>query len=190
MQAGRVLISIAIALVIAEAPSDVLAQHSRRGGGVRVGSWNVKVAPWVDRSAHFEGYVHRALGNDLALENSVGVWRAVVNETRAYIVPLMTSLRYYPLSAQERRMEPFVTGGVGIAFGIQDVPDNAVGGTGSTIVTGIGVRAGLGVEVLVARGFGIGTSGKYQWVHFGDEVGTMETFAGVGWEGAVFYRFP
>lgn len=190
MQAGRVLKFVAIAMLVVGAPADAHAQHSRRGGGLRVGSWNVKVAPWMDRSAHAEGHIQRGLGDDLALENSIGVWRVVVNQTKAYIVPLLTSLTYYPLSAQERRIEPFVTAGVGVAFGIQDEPDSAIGATGTTIVTGIGARAGLGIEVHVVRGFGIGAGGKYQWVHFGDEVGTMETFAGVGWEGSVFYRFP
>jgi hypothetical protein len=176
-------------LLFAVVPSALHAQV-RRGGGLRVGAWNVDVEPWVTRSPHFELYLDRGLDDDLALENSVGVWRAVVNQTKAYIVPLMTSLKFYPLTEPEDRFEPYVMGGLGFAFGVQDEDENAIGGANSTLVTGIGVRAGVGVEVRVVGGFGIAAHGKYQWIHFGEEVGTMETFAGVGLEGVVTYRVP
>jgi hypothetical protein len=185
----RVLMLIALTTQAGAVSASLHAQHPRRGGGVRVGIWNVDVDPWVTRSVHVEGYVQRGLENDLALENSIGVWRAIVNQTKAYVVPLLTSLKYYPVSEPDHRFEPYVSGGLGVAFGIQDEPDNAIGGTGTTIVTGVAVRAGAGVEVQLFRGLGLAGHAKYQWAHFGDEVGTMETFAGVGVEGAVIYRF-
>lgn len=182
------LIVVLPALIVGLASSPAHAQE-RRGGGVRVGAWNVDVEPWMDRSPHFEGYIQRGLADDLALENSIGVWRAVVNQTKAYVVPLMTSLKFYPVTDPERhRFEPYVVGGLGFAFGVQDQDETAVGGDNSTLVTGIGFRVGIGVEVRVINGFGLAASGKYQWIHFGEEVGTMETFHGVGVEGAVFYR--
>jgi hypothetical protein len=189
MRVVRGLMLIALTVLSLPTPAQLHGQQARRGGGLRVGAWNVDVDPWVERSADFDAFYQRALGDDLALENSLSGWRAVVNQTRAYIVPLLTSLKYYPVSSPADRVEPYVMGGVGIAFGIQDEPDNAIGGTGSTIVTGVALRTGLGVEVRVFRGLGVAASGKYQWVHFGDDVGTMQTFAGVGWAGAVVYRF-
>lgn len=188
MQAARLLTLVVALALFATAPAELCAQQGRRGGGLRVGVWNVDVAAWVTRSPVFEVYLQRGLNNDLALENSLGVWRAEVNRTKAYIVPLMTSIKFYPLSDNQNRIEPFVLGGLGFAFGIQDQDDSAIGGANSTLVTGVGLRAGAGVEVHVVRGLGISASGKYQWIHFGEEVGTMETFAGVGLEGAIVYR--
>ena len=189
MQVVRGLMLLVITVLSMPAPAQLHGQQARRAGGLRVGAWNVDVAPWVERSADFDAFFQRTLGSDLALENSLSGWRALVNQTRAYIVPLLTSLKYYPVTSPADRLEPYVSGGVGIAFGIQDQPDNAIGGTGSTIATGVAIRTGLGVEVQVFRGLGVAAGGKYQWVHFGEDVGTMQTFAGVGWAGAVVYRF-
>jgi hypothetical protein len=177
-------------MLFAALPPEAHALQVRRGGGLRVGVWDVDVAPTVTRSPHIELYLDRGLEEDLALENSIGVWRAVVNQTKAYILPLMTSLKYYPLTEFDDRVEPFVLGGLGFAFGLQDEDENAVGGANSTLVTGIGVRAGVGIELRLLGGFGLAAQGKYQWIHFGEEVGTMETFSGVGFEGAVTYRVP
>ncbi len=185
----RKLVALVALILLAPAALHAQSAPGRRGGGVRVGAWNVDVAPWVTRSPQLEAYIQRDLDRDLALENSVGVWRAVVNETRAYIVPLLASLKYYPMTEPDQRIEPFLLGGVGFAFGIQDETDNAVGGGAATIVSGIAFRGAVGVELRVLRGFGVAASGKYQWVHFGEDVGTMETFGGVGFEGALTYRF-
>jgi hypothetical protein len=183
------LLMVVVLVVMASSPLHAQGTAGRRGMGFRVGAWNVDVDPWITRSAQFEAFVQRDLGQDLALETSISAWRAVVNQTRAYIVPILTSVKYYPFTLPDQRVEPYLIGGLGFAFGIQDPDDNAIGGGTTTIASGIGFRAALGVEMRVVGGLGLGASGKYQWVHFGDEVGTMETFGGVGFEGAITYRF-
>ena len=56
------------------------AELARRGGGIRVGTWDVR-GPTVPEGGSesntpaFEGYVRKGLDAHLALENSVGFWR-------------------------------------------------------------------------------------------------------------------
>ena len=81
----------------------------------------------VTRSPQFEGYYQRGLGRHLALENSFAVWRIKTSptppapespriETRTYIAPLLTSLKFYPFTGPGGGFEPFVLGGLGFAF--------------------------------------------------------------------------
>jgi opacity protein-like surface antigen len=178
------------------------ARLARRGAGVRLGFWEVDVATAANPSTspHFEGYFQRGMDQHLALENSVGVWwvnttdttalpGSAIVETQAWIVPLLTSLKFYPLTRIGARIEPYVLAGLGFAFGVEERSENAIGGGGTTIVTGFGFRAGLGVEVKLVGAFGLSAAGKYQWMHYGEELVGMETFRGVGADGGITYRF-
>ena len=178
-----------------------LAQ-TRRGIGVRAGVWDVDVAlvDEVKRSPQFEGYYQRGLGPELALENSFGVWRVKTGvdqaapdappiETRTYIAPLLTSLKYYPVTRPGAVLEPYLLAGVGFAFGIEDESELAIGGGGTTVATGLALRAAIGIDLALGGALGIAAAGKYQWVYFGEElINAKHTFSGVGVEGAVTYR--
>ena len=179
-----------------------MARQTRRGVGLRAGIWSVDVATTDDvtRSPQFEGYYQRGLGRHLALENSFAVWRIKTSptppapespriETRTYIAPLLTSLKFYPFTGPGAGFEPFVLGGLGFAFGVEDESESAVGGGGTTVVTGVALRAAIGVEMTIGGPLGVAAAGKFQWVYFGEELISTNTFSGVGVEGAVTYRF-
>jgi hypothetical protein len=178
------------------------AEFIRRGAGVRVGFWHVEVAAGSEtsRAPQFDLYLQRGLASHLAMENSLSVWWATSRSTQAlpdapevttrtYVVPLIAALKLYPLTSEDQRFEPFVLAGAGIAFGIEDQSESAIGGGGTTIVTGLGVRAGLGAELRLTTRLGFSASGTYQWMHFGEELGTTETYTGVGAAGGIIYRF-
>jgi outer membrane protein W len=169
---------------------------------MRGGTWDVDVSAATNpsQSPYFEGYFQRGVDDHLALENSVGVWRMTTSEpgpvvgspdveTKTWVVPLLTSLKFYPVTSGDTRLEPYVVAGLGFAFGIEEVGENATGGGGSTIVTGFGFRGGIGVEVKIAGAFGLSAAGKYQWMHYGEELAGIETFRGVGADGGITYRF-
>ncbi|MGQ0816235.1 MAG: outer membrane protein [Gemmatimonadota bacterium] len=177
------------------------ARLARRGAGIRVGVWAVE-RPAGDttstRSPLFEGYFQRGLDRHLALESSAAVWRRTTTarqtfggdvETRTYVVPLFTALKLYPFTTPDNALEHFVTAGVGFALGIDDVGENAIGGGGTSIVTGFGFKGGAGIEYHIGSALGLQASGRYQWIRYGDELAGVSTFKGIGYEGGITYRF-
>ena len=181
-----------------ESGLDEAARLARRGAGLRLGAWAARMSvPDARRSVSVEGYFQRGLDERLALENSVGVWsvKTIATqvtgdvETRSYVVPALTSLKFYPLTDVTDRLEPFVIGGAGFALGVEDEDELAVGGGGISLLTGFGFRGGAGVEVMIGRSVGISAAAKYQWIRFGEPLGTEQTFHGFGFEGGLTYRF-
>lgn len=174
---------------------------ARRGIGIRLADWNVPVVSIDDPVAtvHADVFLERKLDTNLAIENSVGLWRIITNERQAlppstpvkiksYIVPLLTSLKLYPLG-EPGRIAPYIAGGVGLAFGIEHEGDNAIRGGGTYVITGFGVRGSAGVEIRITDAFFVSGSGRYQWLHFAEAVGGATTYRGAGAEGGVAYRF-
>jgi hypothetical protein len=189
-----------------ESVAEQEARLARRGAGIRVGTWDVR-HPQSDTSElssslHFEAYYQRGLDSHVALENSVAVWRRVTQElqalpsggdrlveTRSYIVPVFTSMKFYPVTEPPDFIEPFLVAGVGFVLGIVRVAENAIGGGGTSIATGFGVRTGLGVEIHLTKAFGIVAGGRYQWMRFSDDLGSQDAFTGPGVDGGLTYRF-
>lgn len=175
---------------------------ARRAAGVRVGVWQVSGAEGdttFKRSPRLEVYFQRGLDEHIAIESSAGVWwgsttevQGLTNEveTRTYVLPLMTALKLYPLTTRRSRIEPYVLGGIGFALGIADEGANAIGGGGTSIATGFGFKGGTGIEYHVGTVFGIAAGARYEWVRYGEQLLGISTFKGVGFEGAITYRFP
>lgn len=187
-----------------ETDGERAARLARRGAGIRAGAWFVDVdSPGdVSKSPAFEGYFQRGLDQHLTLENSVSVWWAHTTseqslplggsqtvETRSFVIPLLTSLKLFPFTDVSSRFEPFLLAGVGFALGIEDQSENAIGGSGTSLVTGFGFRSGAGIELHVSYALGLAAGVKYQWIHFGEEMGGKETYNGLGVEGGITYRF-
>ena len=188
-----------------EAAADRAAREARRGAGVRVGVWDVedpaRVNARFSSSPLFEFYLQRGLDEHLVLENSGGVWRRITHErqqlpigsdtveTKAYIIPLLTSLKLYPLTSPSNTLEPYIMGGLGLALGIEEESPNAIGGGGTSVVTGFGIRAAAGLELHIGSTFGASAAGRYQWMKMSGDLGLENTFKGVGLEGGLTFRF-
>ena len=187
--------------------SSALAQADpapRRGAGVRVGIWDVQnpdaELTTYASSPHIEGYFQRGLDDRLALESTAGVWRRTartiqpltgnVIEIRTYVIPLFTSLKIFPVTAAGDVLEPFLLFGGGFALGIDDVSDNAIGGGGTSIATGFGIKGGAGLEYHFNEVLGVIAGARYQLIDYGDELGGAQMFKGLGFEGGITYRFP
>lgn len=182
------------------------ARLARRGVGLRVGTWDIDVSQSdtteLSSSLQYELFYQRGLGDHLAIENSVAVWRRVteevqtlplggdrVVEVKSHIVPLLTSLKFYPVTKPANLFEPYLATGVGIALGIVTEAENAIGGGGTTITTGFALRAGVGLDVHLTNTLGILAAGRYQWSRFSDDLGSQNVFNGAGFDGGVTYRF-
>jgi hypothetical protein len=190
------------------------ARLARRGGGVRVGAWDVRAlaAPAdakVSATPVLEGYVRRGLDLHLALENSVGVWRRTQSVTQtttgplggstqststveSYVIPQFTSIVLFPLTRPEQRVEPFVKAGAGFALGVDDRSGDSgslFGSSGTSLVPGYGVNGGVGVELRLSSALGLAAAGRYQWIRFLQDFSGRRTFEGFGAEVGLTYRF-
>jgi hypothetical protein len=187
------------------------ARLARRGGGLRVGTWDVRglstaSGASVSRTPAFEGYVRRGLDLHLAVEHSVGVWRRTqrVTETsgplgtqststlESYIIPQFTSLVFFPMTRPGHRIEPYVKAGAGFALGVDDRSGDGGGlfaASGTSLVPGYGVTGGTGLEVRLSSALGLTAAGRYQWVRFFQELSGRRTYEGFGAEAGVTYRF-
>lgn len=189
------------------------AQLARRGGGVRIGFWNVRELAGASEGTEsetpaFEGYVRKGLDAHLALEHSVGFWRhrQVVTTTGgplggtttsridAYVVPQQTSIVFFPLTRPSQRIEPFLRGGLGFTLGVEDRKGDggslfSAGGDGLSMVIGLGATAGGGVEWRLGEALGISTSARYQYIRFLEELAGKETYQGLGADVGLTYRF-
>jgi hypothetical protein len=185
----------------AQSNTDTDADSLARGGaGLRVGSWDVEppALPATTRNLpQIEIYFERGLDEHIALESSVGAWRRTATrteltgnqvETHTYVFPLFTALKIFPATTLDHTVEPFFSGGIGFALGLDDVGTNAIGGGGTTIVTGFGFRGSFGLDLHITRTLGVQASGRYQWIQFGEALGGGEQFKGFGFEGGITYR--
>lgn len=174
---------------------------ARRAAGMRAGVWQVSGAEGdttFKGSPRLEVYFQRGLAEHIAVESSASVWwgsttevQSLGNEveTRTYVLPLMTGLKLYPLTTRRSKLEPYLLGAIGFALGIADEGTNAIGGGGTSIATGFGFKAGTGIEYHVGTVFGVAAGARYEWVRYGEELLGINTFKGVGFEGAITYRF-
>lgn len=177
------------------------AQIARRGAGLRIGMWALdtddedEAVADADEWPYLEGYFQRGLDRHLAIESTLGLQRRTIQEesggiigepttteVTAYVVPLLTAIKLYPLTGPEDRVEPYVAAGGGFAFGIED-------GEGTGIQTGFGLKGEAGLEVRFSQAFGLGLRGGYQWIRFGDEIGGLDTYKGFGGGIGLTYRF-
>ena len=188
------------------------ARLARRGAGVQVGVWQVRGLQQPSGVTHsetplVEGYFRKGLDRHLALETTVSFWRRTQvarqgggllgGETEerisSYIIPQLTSLKFYPLTTPAQRAEPYLVGGAGFALGIDDRESTAGGvfGTdgGTAMTAGFGLKGGAGVEWRVSRAFGLSAGARYQWFRFLQELGGERTFGGFGVDGGLTYRF-
>jgi hypothetical protein len=186
----------------AQSNTDTDADPLARGGvGLRVGLWDVEPpslpATTFKNLPQLEVFFERGLDEHIALESSVGAWRRTATrteltgnqvETHTYVFPLFTALKIYPATTLDHTIEPFFSGGIGFALGLDDVGTNAIGGGGTTIVTGFGFHGGVGLDLHITRALGMQAAARYQWIQYGEALGGGEQFKGFGVEGGITYR--
>jgi opacity protein-like surface antigen len=212
--AAVLAVAIAGAAPIASAQQESELERSarlqRRGAGLRAGAWAVQDLSAVSgardsRSPAFEGYFEKGLDLHLAWENTLGVWRRTQSveqsgtlgssseRVASYIVPMFTALKLYPLTRPEHSFEPYLNAGLGLAVAVEDRETSSGGlfggASGTGLVTGFGLKAGVGFDWRFTPAFGVTVGGRYQWVKFTQEVSGDRTFRGFGADAGLIYRF-
>jgi hypothetical protein len=184
-------------------------KRMRQGAGLEVGGWmvsNLQNPSGASSSSlpAFEGYWQKGLDRHLALETSISLWNRrqtsgsgpTAESVSSFVLPLLTTIKLFPFTGPEERLEPFAMGGAGLAIGVEKqntVSGGLLGGgsasSGINLVAGVGLRGGLGVEYHFSRAFGLSLSGIYQWVVFTQDVGGQGDYKGFGIYGGLTYRF-
>ncbi len=182
------------------------ARRARQGAGLRVGTWSTTGLPETSGHSYgtwpmFEGYFQKGLDQHLVLETSVGLWRRVQTPSgstgdliRAYVVPQLTQLKFYPATTPDQAFEPFVSAGVGLTIGIdnREAVGGGVlggGGSGTQLQAGIGLKGSGGVEYRLGRLFGVAGYVGYQYVYFLESFAGTQSYKGFVAGGGLTYRY-
>lgn len=181
-------------------------QRGRNGAGLLVSSWRPDEPAGFSNSSGVEvqGYLQRGLDLHLAWENTLGYWQRksswtdtqpIVGTTthtlQTHLVPTLTALRLYPFDLPSSHIEPFVSAGMGPVLGIQQ--QTTSGGLSpadaTTMNVGLGVRAGVGVDVRANEAFGFTAGGHFESASFGNDMSGDKLFQGWGMDVGLSYRF-
>lgn len=201
-----VLLLVPFALEAQErAEVETAAERARRGAGLRVGGWLTSGLGTVDgarysTTPHFEGWFQRGLDRHIAIESTVSVWRREQereNERAStYVVPIFTSVKFFPGRGPDERLQPYMLGGGGLGLGIDDRENTGGGllglggGGGTSISTGFGFKGGAGLDLWLGSALGMTLGGRYQWLRFLDgSPGGERTYKGTVIDLGVTYRF-
>jgi opacity protein-like surface antigen len=188
------------------------AQLARSAAGIRVGPWLVSGLRETEGASSstwplLEGYFQRGIDMHIVIESAVGVWRrreqvettggplggSDTQTVTSWVVPLLTAVKFYPATRPGDGVEPYALVGVGFALGVEDRQGSGGGlfggGSGTSMLTGFGAKAGAGADVRLSQAFGLSAGVLYQWLRFGDALAGNDTYAGPGFTGGVTYRF-
>jgi hypothetical protein len=194
-----------------ESESGSRARLARRTAGLTLGPWELRgarPASGVDVSTMpmISGFMRRGLDARLALENGIGVWRRVQSvpptggiggtpgeEVQSWVIAQTTAIRFYPGTDAGAKVEPWVLGGAGFSFGIDD-RDTQGGGllggsTGLVMVPGFSLQGGTGVEWWFSDALAMNVSARFQWTRFFQEFGGERTYQGPAYELGMTYKF-
>lgn len=212
--AGGAILALALLLVGSAVPAraqeaggtesvEEAAKQKRKAAGLRAGTWLVTDLPEPDGASistrpAFRGYFQNGLDLHLAVENSIGYWGRTVEEsngtTRVHLIPQFTSLKVYP-TRPEAPVQPYLGAGAGFAIGVEDVEGSGglagfLGGSGTRMVPGFGLRGTAGLEFPLGSAFGLAVEGEYRWMDFfNDDLGGKESYGGFGLGAGLVYRF-
>ena len=181
-------------------------QRERNGGGVQISTWQPKDQAGVKNTgmAAFQGWFEKGLDLHLAWENTIGYWHRTStwsdvdftgttnHELQTHLVPTLTALRLYPFTTPTDRVEPYLSAGAGVVLGFEQ--DKVTGTFVSAnpsyqMHTGLGLRAGAGLDLKASDVFGVMVGGHFESASFGEEKPGERLYKGFGFDAGLTYRF-
>jgi hypothetical protein len=197
----------------AESEAESRARLARRAAGLTVGHWDLRgvdVPSGVDVSTMpmLYGFMRKGLDARLSLENGVGVWRRVqkspatggiggtpAEEVQSWVIAQTTAVRFFPATDAGAAFEPWVLGGAGFSFGLDDrdtegggVLGGTTGGSGLEIVPGFSLQGGAGAEWWFSNALALNVGARFQWTRFFQEFGGERTYQGPSYEVGLSYK--
>jgi hypothetical protein len=198
----------------AESEVESRARLARRAAGLSVGPWQLRgvdAPSGVDVSELplISGFMRKGLDARLALENGVSVWRRVQTspatggiggtpgeEVQSWVIAQTTAIRFYPATDAGATVEPWILGGAGFSFGIDDrdtqgggLLGGSTGSSGLVLIPGFSLQGGAGVEWWFSDALAMNVSARFQWTRFFQEFGGERTYQGPAYELGMTYKF-
>jgi hypothetical protein len=198
----------------AESEAEERARLARRTAGVTIGPWQLRGADapsGVDVSTMpmISGFMRKGLDARLALENGIGVWRRVQTvpatggiggtpgeEVQSWVIAQTTAIRFYPGTDAGAKVEPWILGGAGFSFGVDDrdtqgggLLGGSTGSNGIVLIPGFSLQGGAGVEWWFSDALAMNVGARFQWTRFFQEFGGERTYQGPAYELGMTYKF-
>lgn len=197
-----------------ESDAESRARLARRAAGVTVGHWDLRgiEAPStveVSTLPMLYGFMRKGLDARLSLENGIGIWRRVQTtpatgglggtpgeEVQSWVIAQTTAIRFFPVTDAGAMLEPWILGGAGFSFGIDDrdtqgggVLGGTSGGAGLEIVPGFTLQGGAGAEWWFTSSLALNLGARFQWTRFFQDFGGERTYQGPSYEVGLTYKF-
>lgn len=185
--------------------SNTGTERLRNGAGLQMSSWQPDKPVGLDNTGTlaFQGYLLKGLDLHLAWDNTLGFWQRTSkwsetsilgttnHELDTYLVPTITALRFYPLTTPEKLVEPYVSAGLGPVLGVQQqkASGNLAPTNTTTMVAGLGVRAGVGVDIRSNGPFGVAVGTHFESASFGEDMQGERLYQAWGADFGLTYRF-
>jgi opacity protein-like surface antigen len=208
------LLALALAGVVLPAPAAAQrgmsrAAMERNEYGLGVGLWHLDgvqdpSGATVSQWPFFDFYLQHGVETHSAVETGIGLYRRVVASTTGqglygpdtpyrfttYMIPFTLGVRMFPLTSPDAVVEPFGGFGVGFVLALdQRKGTGPLGGNGgTTLITGLGLKAGAGLELHIGPTMGLTLGEEYQWNRFGAALGPAQTYRGFRSEVGLVYR--
>ncbi len=186
-------------------PAAAGTQRARNGGGIQISTWQPEKEDGVENKAMvaFQGWFEKGLDVHLAWQNTLGYWRRTTTwsqtdltgtttyERQTHLVPTITELRLYPFTTPDDRVEPYLFGGAGVVLGFEQEKSSALAAAnpGFGMHTGLGLRAGAGVDLRASEMFGVTVGSHFESASFGQEKSGERLYKGFGFDVGLTYRF-
>lgn len=125
-------------------------------------------------------------GNSLALMSSVGIWtqKETGDFTDVAIIPIKMGLKHQLVP--ENRLSPFVSYGFGVYFGMEDKESTL---SYRETYVGYGFEGGAGFDLFLTKRWGTALEFQYQYVRFGQKVGSTDDYSGPKASLRLYYLF-
>jgi hypothetical protein len=197
-----------------ESQDEMRARLARRAAGLTIGNWDLRGAEppsgvEVSTMPMLYGFMRKGLDARLALENGIGVWRRVLTspptggiggtpgeEVQSWVIAQTTAIRFYPATDAGSAVEPWLLGGAGFSFGIDDrdtqgggLLGGSAGGAGLVIVPGFSLQGGAGAEWWFSGSLALNAGARFQWTRFFQDFGGERTYQGPSYELGLTYKF-
>lgn len=194
--------------------ADSIVRLHHKAAGVAVGSWfvgplDVRSEVESRTSPMLELFYQSGRSPRRVLEGGVSAWRwnleartagtcpscapfQAGDYVSAYLIPAFVSVKLYPRSSPNARLEPYVLAGPAIALAVQMYSNgNAAGLYGSNaeagLQAGIGARVGAGADYRLTPAWGISLGARYQAIRFFNAVAGRKSFNGPVLQGGLVH---
>ena len=195
------LLMILILLFTEEGWSQETNPFGKVSLGIEVGSWkpnnlstDASVSPFgLEGASPYVGiFVLSPWLSSFTFRATLGFWSqgkiaALADIESVTLLPVMLDLKYQ--LAAPSRLSPYVSYGVAAYFGSENKVKGLQAELRRHTEMGLGVNFGAGIDLLLARHWGLGAEFRYHYAKFSKKLGLTDDYSGPKLSAGVYYLF-